>query len=363
MESTVELSKILVQLDQDAFKALDGDIFFIEGLLPILHIPYKLALVTADWNHQTEDDSLVTIRLMSVGETVDPQWAITTRLQWLLKLRCLGHLVKWSEDNLGFVEDISLGEESVIYIDDHQWNLIPTINKYLAESSERLPGLISDFLQPIIANSSRKYFNSDLIPAILEKLYYRVSRSVEDSIDSLHLTAYSVPGSWEASESSSYSYFQLPTADIAFFINHFVKPKIEIKGYQLVFGSLKVIGDNQLIISLKETTNDWNIEMEVFFVLQENALHPTIHKLEVDGLNVLKRAMFKLFKAFLIRQIESRPIPLDKLYSDLMKKIAPYVRLMPGCGVRFEKWQMTPESMDLLIVWTGTDKGSSGLIL
>ena len=73
--------------------------------------------------------------------------------------------------------------------------------------------------------------------------------------------------------------------------------------------------------------------------------------------------MFQLFKGFLIRQIESRPIPLDKLYSDLMKKIAPYVRLMPGCGVRFEKWQMTPESMDLLIVWTGIDKGSSGLIL
>lgn len=350
MKSTVEINKFIFRVDQKALEDLNSEIFYQEDRLPVLNIPYKLGLVTLEWNDSQGD---MPVKLMAVGELVDPKWSVIARIQFLISCHWTKEIVKWGDFRNFFIEEISLGEDSVLFIDDHNWDLIPTLNKILVERKDVIPGLISQHLNSILSKASLKYFNSNLILDILDDLYFRISRSINGSLETLELTASGDQDLGGENENpATYASIQIPTSDFTYFMNHFVHPNIEVRGYELMFISLEAIGDNTLIINLKEAINNWNIRMEVSFILRDNSLHPNVRQLQVQGLDILKRTMFQLFKGILIRQIENRPLPLDRLYRNLKKKAEerfPFIRLMPGKELRFDKLKMTLEMVEVVV--------------
>lgn len=331
MSGTLEINSILIHIKGDWKKNPDQHDLVVEGELPILGIPFYLDLTSVDWV-QTTTKVAPELTITTAMKATDYKWSLSGVIEWILELPRDNEVLSWEEVLQNALEGLRLAHGSAIYVDDHKWDVVPTLNKIIKDNNVLDADFLRQSLLQVIGKASRKYFNSDLLPNLLDQLYIQIFRGMEEDHRQLSVTLSGDLNHFASPDKfPPYVYVQLPTADLEYFINHFVRPTIEVKGYEVSFVSLEVIGDNKLIVIVKEEKNGWFIKVALTPEVRENNVHLTVDHIDTTGLTILTRVIFNLFKGLLVRQIERRPLPVAKIYDQLIQNLKekyPFVEIM-----------------------------------
>lgn len=330
MSGVLEINSISIHIKGDWKGDPDQHNSVIEGELPVLGIPFRLDLTTVDWVQSNVPDA-PELAIMTAIKVRDHKWSISGEIQCLLGLPFDDEVYSWGEVWQKSLESLHLGDSSAIFVDDHKWDVVPTLNKILNNDGILDHDFLLRAIFKAIGNTSRKYFNSDLLPSLLDQLYFQIIRGADENHRQLSVTVSGDRNHFTSPDKyPPYVFLQIPTPDLEYFVNHFVRPTIEVKGYELSFVSLEVVGDNNLIVNIEEESNGWLLKVALTPVVRESTVHLKVDQIDATGLNVLTKVIFNLFKGLLVRQIESRSVPVGKLYDQLkqnLKKRYPFVEI------------------------------------
>ncbi len=351
MPGKIEMNRIVLQVNREILSSLEEDLFFVSGHLPVLDIPYKTGVIHIHWSAPEEGHLGISIQL--VGEFNDPKWTLITRIGLEMSLQMEDDLISWADFDSIDVKKLYLVPDSVLFLDDHKVDLIDTINRFLDHQKSNVPEKLKQVLDSRLRQISLQYFNSELLPHLLQPLFFRISSQMDLPLEDIEWTASAMQEHFPVADNSPpYFFMQIPSSDLVYFFNHSIHPRLEIKGYELLFVSVEVIGDNKLIFNLKELSNDWIITLDATLELQDNTIYPKVGEIRVEGLDILKKILFGLFRNLLIAQIEKKPVDIHHMFDALKRRIEgefPFMRIMPRHEIQMDTLLITPDSTEVMV--------------
>lgn len=359
MKPGIEINRLSLVFDRVQFSNQQGAKMLMSGNVPMLNIPFKIGFVNMNWEVREGDSMPERINFEVLGELTDPDWKVRTRLNFFIGIEWNGHVSQFGGSTPFLLEEVYLGEESNFYIDSQEVNLTPTINRALVEMKESLFRTGSVRLIQGLKRMSQELIGSDLIPDLLEDLYYQITGDFRTELGIISLSAsHDHEHFTQADEAPPYLFLKIPTADLVYFINHFNWPPIEVKGYELNLKSIEVVGPNKLIVNVNETTKNWDIVLNLNLELRENTIYPVVEDIQTSGLPLLQKALFNILKGLLINQIEKRPISVEHIYNEFksnFEKKYPFIQIQPGFSPFMDSIEVDPETTEIMVHYIQMD--------
>lgn len=353
MPGMLEINQFSITIHDRQSGSTADSITEIEGVVPLVSVPFELRLDGVERNgaDHTADPNLLV--LQTSLQAAHLNWSFDAKLFWLLSLTFDSEPSQWKEFLLRVKNNLSLSDSSEIKIDNHRWDIISTLNAALQNSEGHQFEKIFPMIERTVVNLSQKYFNSTILHDLLEILYFQIEMDHKNESSQIIKTVSSDVSHFSSSDPyPPYLYLQIPTRDLEYFVNNSIQPSVEVKGYEISFVSLEVIGNNHLIINLEEKSNNWILAVELTPEIRNQSIHLKVDHIETSGLNVLTKVVFTLFKGLLIRQIENRPIDIDPIYKTFKAKFEnqfQFVELMQGHQLFLKNLDFQKENVSVLI--------------
>ena len=353
MKSQIEVNQLTAHININVLNNQKEERILSEGQLPVIDVPYKLEFVNIGMDEGTGNGIPEKWTLQFVGEVLSPEWKVIVKPEVFARVKWHQRIIQWQKELPFELIGINVRETSQFYIDDNEVKLTNTISKILDHVISSGEHFDQDMVDERLQNLSEEHFNSSLITDLLRDIYYKVEGDFDLGQGMIRFSAaYDREHFNQTEELPPYLFLSIPTTDLEYFVNHVGLPTIEVKGYDIALQSIEVESGNKLNIKLKEINKNWDINVIASLILRENTIYPEVEQIEASGLDFLTKALFKVFKGILIRQIEKRPIPVRDAYKvvkeDLEKKY-PFVQLMSGYFPRMDTLLMGKDITEIMI--------------
>lgn len=355
MAAKLEINKIKINITDDPALMSDTMAARIQGIVPMINLPFTISLVRIGWFQ----DEVYLPRQLVVTTSVyleDHHWQMQGGIQWNVLLPEAGEVYTWENLLINTIRGIRLGNQSHILIDDHEWRIIPALNRALKNTVSTFSGQIHTFVSGQLAKLSTRYFGSDLLPYLLHDLQFRFNGlGAEPNTKDIQLTISDDQSHFESpADYPPYVYLRIPTQDLEYLINYHVKPTLEVKGYSLEFQSFQVLSEQHLEIRFLEKTQNWDIQVTLIPEIKNNMIHFRVMQLDASGMNVLTTLLFNIFKGLLKRQIENRTVSIQQLYwkgKTFMEVKLPFIRFMEGWQIQLQKLNFSSNEVEILVAF------------
>lgn len=353
MKPLIEMNRLSVLIDRSELVDREGATLISEGNLPVTGTPFQVELIDIPWLNGENPPAPEKFVVRLGGSVIDPRWKVKFVLDAIVEYEQRNKIAQWGESFPLELIQLYFDNSSQILIDDRTIDLIPTINQVLARKITANDSLDYPWLNTQVSKISQEYFGSDVLTDLLANLYYQVLGDHDDHSGLFSISAaYELKHFSQIEEAPPYLFVKLPTNDIEYFVNHYDWPDIDIKGYQLIIKTLEVKDVNGLKINVVEVNKEWLFTIGMKLILKNNTIQAQVQIIESEGLGILAKTLFKIFKGVLKRQIEAKPIPVTDVYQQILSKLEinyPFLHIQQDQLPYLDALSMCQEDTEIMI--------------